>query len=40
MVTRNDERVTCHLSGLDQPDRRAGAPAGADGNLDDIKPPE
>jgi hypothetical protein len=27
-VMRNDERVTCHLSELDQRDRRAGAPAG------------
>jgi hypothetical protein len=34
MVTRNDERVTCHLSGLDQRDRRASA----EGILGDIKP--
>ena len=27
-VMRNDERVTCHLSELDQRDRRDGAPAG------------
>jgi hypothetical protein len=26
MVTRNGERVTCHLPGLDQRDRSAGAP--------------
>jgi hypothetical protein len=32
MVTRNDDGVTCHLPGLDQRDRRAGA----NGNLDDI----
>src|SRR5262245_15550539 len=28
MVTRNDERVTCHLLELDQRDRHSGAPAG------------
>jgi len=28
MVTRNDERVTCHLLELDQRDRHFGAPAG------------
>jgi hypothetical protein len=36
MVTRNRERVMCHLPGLDQRDRRAGA----DDNVDDIKPPQ
>ena len=34
-VTRNS-RVTCHLPGLHPRDRRAGA----DDNVDDIKPPQ
>ena len=39
MVTRNDESVTCHLPGLDQRDRRPGAPAGADGNIERHQAP-
>src|SRR6516165_10044130 len=39
MVTRNDESVTRHLPGLDQRDRRPGAPAGADGNIERRQAP-